>query len=291
MKVFACACLLTLAGCLQDPDPRSSSGRRAEAREVCPGSCCWGMHSYIPPSTCDRCGAREIATSHRYCTKCSKLLGLCPHCGGMRPPSAETPAPPKAEKTPPKEEPPQKEDPPKKPEPPPAPPEPKADAPRRSQDLAVEAVDLSGTERQNHSVIVFPAPSDRARLALEAHRSRKEKVIAELPPTKAGAGAGLYLVWGHFPQPNITEKNLKAAFDAKSGMIRVTLPPFSGHRPDGGIGMDWGVDKNKSWTFVGFRVKLDTLPAGTYSFEVMEVEPIGKNARVLSSGTFELKKN
>ncbi len=288
MRFLAFACLLTLAGCLQDPDPKSSTSRRSESREVCPGNCCWGMHSYTPPSTCERCGAKGLATTHRLCIECSRSESKCPHCLGKIPPPAKAPAPPKAETPPPKEEPPRKEEPPKKPEPPPAPPEPKADVPRRSQDLIVEPVDLSDSERQNHSVLVFAAQADRARLALEAHRSRKEKVIAELPPAKAGAGAGLYLVWGHFPQPNITEKNLKAGFDAESGMIRVSLPPFSGHRPQGGIGMDWGVDRRRTWSFVGFRVKLEDLPAGDYAFEVLEVESKDAEPRKLSEGRFNL---
>jgi hypothetical protein len=252
------------------------------------------MHTYSPPAICERCGAKGLATLHFLCIECSRSQGRCPHCGGKVPPKS----PEAKRETPPKEEAPKeipneapKEPPKEQPkEPPKEPPkeEPKADAPRDPKRLAVDAVDLSGGERQSHSVIVFAAQSDRARLALEAHRSHKEKVTAELSVTKAGAGAGLYLVWGDFPEPPLKESDVRAAYDAKSGLIQVTLPQWPRYRPKEGIGMDWGVNRKRDWKFVAFRVRLDTLPAGDYSFEVQEIEAKDKEPRSLSSGQFTL---
>ena len=158
--------------------------------------------------------------------------------------------------------------------------------------LAVEPVDLSEPARKSHSLIVFAAEREKAKRALATHRTYKEADIAKLPAPRVGHDPGLFLVWGHCPEPKFTGLNVKAVFDGKSETIRVTLPPFPSRQgKDGGIGMDWVVDKDNSWPFVAFRVKLGTLPAGTYPFEVVEVGPLKKDSRVLSSGTFDLKKD
>jgi len=248
------------------------------------------MHAFgDPPDKCEKCEAKDVPISHHYCVACAESLGKCPHCGGKRPPRTPegereapppTPAPPSAPPPPPVE----KKAPP--------PPEPKAQQPKPDKALAVEPFDLSEPARKSHSLIVFAAEREKAKSALATHRTYKEADIAKLPAPRVGHDPGLFLVWGHCPEPKFTGLNVKAVFDGKSESILVKLPPFpSRPRKDGGIGMDWVVDKDNSWPFVAFRVKLGTLPAGTYPFEVMEVGPLKKDSQVLSSGKFDLMKD
>jgi hypothetical protein len=167
-------------------------------------------------------------------------------------------------------------------------PPPKSEAPpppRESGNLAVEPIDLSEPgKKQNHSVIVFAAKSDGARLALLAHRSHNEKTIAELPATKAG-DAGLYLVWGDMRGLDAKPKLPVATYDAKRNRILIRATPWEVVK-EPGIGMDWGVNRKATWEFIGFRVSLEGFPAGPVEFEVVESD--GDPARVLSKGSISL---
>jgi hypothetical protein len=153
--------------------------------------------------------------------------------------------------------------------------------------LVVEPVDLANPKRLSHGVIAFASNPEHAQAALEAHRSRKEETIAELPPP-SGVDPGLYLIWGDFPKPSLAARDIKAHFDGQRGRVIVTLPPWSGEKPDKGIGMDWRTADRSSWTFVGYRVKLSKVPAGERSYEVREVD--GDKSRVLAEGTFKLQR-
>jgi hypothetical protein len=278
--------LLAAPGCSRE-DPTIGpplASRKAAAREACDGKCSWGMHEYSPPAWCENCGADGIAASHRLCKKCATAANACPHCRGKLPAPATPESKREEPPPPPPSQPPPPPPPPAPPDPPPAP----KDQPK--EEFSVAAVDLSQGERQNHSVIAFAAEAGHAKAALTAHRTHKADLINLLPVPKAGRDAGLYLIWGHYPAPNITEDRLKAEFDPETRRLKVTLPPFTGHKPDSGIGMDGGVDRDRSWKFVGFRVKLSTLPAGEYAFEVLEEDTGRRGPRTLAEGRFTLAK-
>jgi hypothetical protein len=286
IRLLALTSLVAAIGCSADDSTQESLPKpgRSSKRETCPGGDCWGLHSFTPPGTCDSCGARDLPTSHWLCAACAAARQRCAHCAGKlhAPQAQETPQAPPAPPEP-------KAEAPSPPAPTPAPPLP-AEAPGPVEKLTVKSVDLSDADRQNHSVIVFAAEREHAKAALAAHRTHKEELIRLLPVPAAGRDIGLYMIWGHYPAPNITEAHFKAEFDSKTHRIKVTLPPFTGHRPDSGIGMDWGVDRNRTWTFVGFRAHLATLPPGEYTYAVVEVPPDGKAPRTLSEGTLTLGK-
>jgi len=294
MKTLACAVLI-LAGCTEDPSPSPRIPVRTlpDPAEVCAGNCCWGMHQYQPPATCLECGAGGCATLHVYCAGCAKKLGRCPHCGRVKrpkePAAKKEPTPPDREPDPPPPPPRREkapEPPPTVPPPPPKEPEPKAEGKQDLKKLPIEEASLGVEARKSHSVIVFAADAGHAFSALETHRTHKQADIDKLPVPAAGNDPGLYLVWGDFPEPTLKPGDLKATYDEKARAIRVAVPPMPGRKRGKGIGMDWGVGKDLTWEFVGFRVKLTDLPAGDYSFEVVEVE--GTQERPLSAGKFTL---
>jgi hypothetical protein len=204
-----------------------------------------------------------------------------------RAPSREEPSDPPPPRAP-------KEKPPAPQPPPPPPPQESAPPPPKSEEkgvnLPVEAVDLGDPDRKTHSVIVFAAERDAARHALDTHRSHKEAEIEKLPTPRGGSAAALYLVWGYYPPPAPHERSVKAVLDGTTNRIRVTVPPLATGKPGDGIGMDWGIDKKRTFVFVGFRALLSALKAGDYTYEVVEEVPGKKAPRTLAEGTFTLTK-
>ena len=293
MRFLACIALLLAAGCVDNEvGDRSGKANRSSARDTCPGGCCWGMHSFAKSSTCDQCGAAGQAVGHRYCTKCAESLSKCQHCGGKVTPKQPAPrveAPPPASDP---EPPVKKADPPKAETPEPKAEAPKAELPAVKGEFKVEPVKFEYPHRNRHDVVVFAAAPDQAMRSLSAHRTKVAEDIKRLPPVKAGGDVGLYMIWGHYPNPTLKDGDLRATYDGKTSTIRVSLPKWSG-RPGEGIGMDWARQGKADWPFVGHRVRIDNLPAGDYNFEVLEVSPTpnpNKEPKVLSSGTISLVK-
>lgn len=219
-------------------------------------------------------------------------MALVAGCGRSEPAASPPPSPPvqarKPEPPPPLPEPQPEKRVPAEQEAPPRKPEStfKPEEMEAGTKLEVQYVELANPGRLCHGVIAFAADSYNAHEALKAHRSHKEEIIAKLHKTKASGDAGLYLVWGHYPQPSLKVGDLRAAYDPKTKRIRVILPPWSGTAPKDGIGLDWRKVDRSAWTFVGYRAKLSGLEAGVYDFEVIEVD--GSKSRSLASGTLTL---
>jgi hypothetical protein len=285
MRILASAVILLLAGC-GDPIELNPTPVRRPAPDpaaICPGNDCFGMHQIDPKAKCLNCGVAGLPLTHFYCTECAADLQRCAHCGRRKPKPAPVPAEPKEEPRAP--EPPPRE---KPPAPPPKAPEPEKEAAAKMEKLVLAPVELTDPDRKSHGVVVFAADSEGAKAARDAHRDRKQDAIDRLHKTRAGRDAALYVIWGYHPKPNLKENLVQAEVDPETKRIRVTVPPWSGGKPAGGIGMDWRAGDRMNWAFVGFRADLSQLPAGDYSVEVLEVENKGGEPRELYKGTITL---